>query len=131
MHNFRVVQPTVLVVDDSEVIRVMSSDFLCLWGYKPLTAADGAQGLRMAIDQEVDAVFTDLQLGMKSGLDLCRELRVVAEQRGRELPVWLMSGSDDRDYTNEAAAAGAIGFFRKPFSPSDVARRLAEIVPKK
>ena len=109
----------------------MLSDFLCLWGYKPLTAADGAQGLRVAIDEHVDAVFTDLQLGAKSGLDLCRELRAVADRRGRKLPVWLMSGSDDRDYTREAAAAGAIGIFRKPFSPSEVARRLAEVVPSK
>jgi two-component system, response regulator, stage 0 sporulation protein F len=130
LHNDPVAQPTILVVDDSELIRVMLSDLLRLWGYNPVTAPDGALALRLAETGEVDAVFTDLQLGEKNGLDLCRDLRRVAEQRGRKLPVWLMSGSDDRDFSAEALEAGALGFFRKPFSPLEIARRLGEIFPK-
>jgi DNA-binding response OmpR family regulator len=130
LHNDPVVPHTILVVDDSEVIRVMLSDLLRLWGYNPVTAPDGTLALRLAESGEVDAVFTDLQLGEKSGLDLCRDLRRVAEQRGRKLPVWLMSGSDDRDFSAEALEAGALGFFRKPFSPLEIARRLGETFPK-
>ena len=125
------VQPhTVLVVDDSEVIRVMFAELLQLWGYRALTASDPTQALHLAGTEPVDAVFTDLQLGGKTGLELCRELQGVAQQRGRALPVWLMSGSDERDYSVEAAEAGASGFLRKPFKPSEVVRKLGErLVP--
>lgn len=95
-----------------------------MWGYQSVTATDAAQALTVAGSAAVDAVFTDLQLGGTSGLELCRELRQIAHQRGRELPVWLMSGSDLRDYSVEATAAGAMGFFRKPFNPHDIERRL-------
>jgi DNA-binding response OmpR family regulator len=120
---------TVLVVDDSEVIRVMLCDLLRLWGYKPVTACDGSEALRLVLAEPIDAVFTDLQLGAINGLELCRELRSSAQGRGHTLPIWLMSGSDDKDYSAEAAEAGAIGFLRKPFNPADVARRLAAVLP--
>ncbi len=123
--------PTVLVVDDSEVIRVMLSDFLRIWGYQPVTACDSASALELAGRGQVDAVFTDLQIGDKTGLDLCRELRAMSEHRGRPMPVWLMSGSDQMDYSVEATEAGAVGFFRKPFNPADIAQRLAAAVPNK
>ena len=117
----------ILVIDDSEVIRVLFAHLLRRWGFLVITASDAASGLAIAAAEAVDAVFTDLELPEKSGLEVCRTLRGIAEAQGRELPVWLMSGSDDRDYTAEATEAGARGFIRKPFNPADVSQRLTEV----
>jgi CheY-like chemotaxis protein len=122
---------TVLVVDDSEVVRTLFADLLKIWGYAALSASNEAQALAIAEQHPVDAVFTDLQLPGGSGLDLCRQFRAIAQERGKPLPVWLMSGSDHKDYTVEAGEAGAIGFVRKPFNPADVSRRLSEAMAQK
>ena len=116
----------ILVIDDSEVIRFLFSELLRRWGYAVVTAADAATGLAIAAAETIDAVFTDLELPERSGLELCRTLSAMAGKQGRELPIWLMSGSDLRDYSAEAVQAGARGFLRKPFNPLDVARQLSE-----
>ncbi len=72
-----------------------------------------AQSAGDALDQidgdDVDVVVTDLSLPGMSGVDLTRELM----QRHPDIRILVLSGHQDRIYTEQAREAGARGFLTK------------------
>jgi two-component system, LuxR family, response regulator FixJ len=58
----------------------------------------------------VECLVVDLRLPGISGLDLLRQLRA------ESMPSLLITAHDDDHARDRAFAAGAIGFFRKPFN---------------
>ncbi|MCA1946348.1 MAG: response regulator, partial [Desulfovibrio sp.] len=51
---------TILVVDDSELIRMLLKEFLEAEGHQVVEAADGGQGVAMAASRTVDMAFVDI-----------------------------------------------------------------------
>ena len=74
----------------------------------------------MVGSEHPDLVLVDLDLPGADPAQLLARLREVAM---RELPVLVMSASDDRHTRDRAAAAGATGFIPKPFSEPSSAPR--------
>ncbi|GAB7078696.1 response regulator [Megalodesulfovibrio paquesii] len=66
---------TILVIDDSDIIRIMLKDFLSGEGHQVLEAADGVQGLEQAKAQHVDLAIVDIFMPGKEGLSTIKELK--------------------------------------------------------
>lgn len=64
----------ILVVDDSQVIRDLLTDFLGELGHQVDLAVDGAEGLAKALDGDYDLCICDLHLPKKNGFELMSEL---------------------------------------------------------
>src|SRR6202041_1700732 len=64
-------------------------------------------------DREVSALLASAQLNSMSGLELCRETRLLS---GRERPIFiiLMSSNSDQQHLINALDSGADEFIRKP-----------------
>jgi DNA-binding NtrC family response regulator len=101
----------VLVVDDEREFLSMFSKMLDLWGYAPLTAADGDKALEM-VDQhpELGAVLLDLRLPGKGGMEVLREI----QKRNPRTGVIMLSGLADREVARQAIKLGAFDFVIKP-----------------
>lgn len=110
----------VLVADDNPVIR---AGMVAMLGDLEMvddvvTAADGAQALRLAAEAGVDAVFLDVRMPLKSGLEVLVEL-------GREVPVVMLTHSDEPEVVREALNAGARGYLvHGTFSEDDLVAAL-------
>jgi len=65
----------VLIVDDSRFLRLMNERALVKAGFDVLSAADGEEGLRLAIEHKPDLVVLDMMLPKLSGPDVLRVLR--------------------------------------------------------
>jgi signal transduction histidine kinase/ActR/RegA family two-component response regulator len=85
---------TVLVVDDQDAMRRVTTRLLERRGFQTLTAASGREALDLirARASEIDLVLSDLVMEDMSGLELHRAL--VAEGRGH-LAFLFMTGADD------------------------------------
>jgi CheY-like chemotaxis protein len=116
---------TILVVDDSELVRTLLGNLLTGWGYAVVMTDDPELALKVVDEQRIDAVLTDLHLAGEIGTNLCRRLSQRADHGTR--PVWLMSGSEVRDLTDDALMSGAIGFLRKPFKPAELREKLESV----
>ncbi len=57
----------VLIVDDSRFLRLMNERALVKAGFDVLSAADGEEGLRLAIEHKPDLVILDMMLPKLSG----------------------------------------------------------------
>ncbi len=66
---------SVLIVDDSRFLRLMNERALLKAGFEVLSAADGEEGLRLAIEHKPDLVVLDMMLPKLSGPDVLRALR--------------------------------------------------------
>lgn len=113
--------PTILVVEDEVLIRMVIGDYLRDCGYRVIEAGDGAEAVEvLKTETRVDVVFTDVHMpGGVNGFGLAQWVR-------RERPkvrVVLTSG-----ITNAAREAGDLcqdgPLVDKPYDPVDVERRI-------
>ncbi len=117
---------TVLLVEDDAAIRAMFARALTAAGYTVLSAPDAEAALALAARPEgaFDALVTDVMMPGLNG----RQLAMRLEKDRPNLKVLYMSG-----YTDDAAFRSALrpgtAFLQKPFNPSDLCRRLKELLP--
>jgi len=66
--------PTILIVDDDELIRTMMHKSLIRTGYKVLEAENGKKAMELVADKKIDLIIADLVMPEKGGLELIMEL---------------------------------------------------------
>jgi DNA-binding NarL/FixJ family response regulator len=121
-------RPTVLAVDDHELVRVGLRQVIVQHFGDRFHVAD-APSLEQALvflKQRAEDVFLlllDLNLGDTRGLAGLRLLR----QQYPQLPIAVVSGSHDPRVREEALAHGALGYFSKTGDSGDLAALLEAI----
>ncbi len=112
----------VLIVEDDAVVREIAVTCLRGRGYRVLEACDGVQALELCEQRlaEIDIVVTDMIMPRMGGDALAAALRSLRPQ----LPVLFISGYSPT--ADEHARAATL--LRKPFAPSDLARKLREVL---
>ena len=106
-------RPLVLVVHHDPALRSMSRDNLHKNGFDTLTAADGLEGLRLAVAHKPDVVVADASMPKMNGRELCQLIKSNEETAG--VKVILMTGvytADERDDVPEGL--GPDELLRKP-----------------
>ena len=116
---------TILVVEDSPLVRKLMQEVLELNGYRVYVAANGHAALEIAGQPGVhlDLLLTDVSLPGMNGRDLADALTA----RQPDLKVVFASGHASDALEKFGVAANA-GFLEKPFSPKDLARKVREIL---
>lgn len=115
----------VLVIDDEEDVRSLLRRHLTDLGYTVRTAADGAEGLRLATMQPPDLVILDILLPGLDGHEVFHRLR--ADPLTSSSRIVIASVLDREDL----AELGADAILSKPFLRSDlvsVCHRLSRTV---
>jgi len=102
----------VLVIEDDEVIRLMTCEALKGAGYRMIEAGSAEAGLEIFEQTAIDLVLLDVMLPGMNGFRACERLR--RHPRGADVPVIVMTGRDDRDAIVSAYDAGATDFITKP-----------------
>lgn len=113
----------ILMVDDSGVLRRVTSDFLSRFGFKVLEAANGKEALEvLEREQDVPLVITDYEMPEMDGFELCKRIR---EQAGRnELVIIGVSSHDEDLLSAKLLKAGANDFLAKPFQREELYTRI-------
>jgi DNA-binding response OmpR family regulator len=106
----------ILVVEDDAVSARMLRDYLDAHGYATTIATTGIEGLRLFRQDPPDLMIVDVALPMKSGFEVCFEVKRTVE--GRALPVLLMS----------AVYQDAQGWLSKPFELRTLLTRVEQLI---
>ena len=110
---------TILVVDDEEVVRSVVRDMLEPEGYTILDTGDPQQALRIAREQPVHLLLTDVVMPLMKGPELATKLLAVSPST----KVILMSA-----YPMSEAAASGRAFINKPFSVQGLIARIRQLL---
>jgi PAS domain S-box-containing protein len=119
--------PTLLLVEDEELVRRSVDAALSMRGYKILPAANADEAMTALLNYsgEIQLLVTDLSLPVTNGVELAQRIRTVRPQ----IKVLFVSGSGDDPRMNELAA-GRESFFKKPFTPTALAYKIEELLNK-
>jgi sigma-B regulation protein RsbU (phosphoserine phosphatase) len=112
----------VLVVDDALDMRVYLRALLKKWGYEPVLASNGADGLTLIAEQEIRLVLLDWMMEGMSGPEVCGQLR--ATDIGHYVYTIMLTGRSDNTDLVYGLDAGADDFVRKPFDAQVLRARL-------
>jgi len=114
---------TILVVDDSIVIRKMVEIALEDENYKIETAVSGKDGLAIMDEKNPQLMILDLMLPDINGIDL---LKTVKASKG--IPVIMLSGKDSPQMVEKARSEGADAFLPKPFKDDELVAKIRELI---
>ena len=118
-------KPLVLIVDDSERIRVDARRLLEPMGFAVMTAGDGEEGMSLAVRHHPALILLDWALPGMSGIDFLRTLRAVPGYEATQVIV--CSGHGRPADIHAAMRAGASEYILKPFDPELLAFKLRQI----
>jgi DNA-binding response OmpR family regulator len=112
---------TILIVDDDAFIRRPLEFILQAEGYRAVTAR-----IRKIGEERPDLILLDVMMPGRDGFSVCTAIK--NDARHAHIPVILLSARGQDQDRDRGLAAGALGFMTKPYSPSDLVRRVREIL---
>jgi len=111
----------ILVVDDTEVNRLLATSQLERLGYQAITVASGAEALVMMADEPLDAVLMDWHMPDLDGLETIRRFHQhIAPSLENVAPIIMMTADATQDGRRTCLENGASAFLPKPVSLSDL-----------
>lgn len=117
---------TYLVVDDLELMRAVTVNQLRGMGFEKIkTARNGAEALEMLRHTRFDAVLSDWNMPVMSGLELLKTIR--ADARLGQLPFLMITAEAERQRIEEVISAGVSGLLVKPYNASTLKARLERL----
>lgn len=117
------IRPTVLLVDDSRMMRKAMSKIL---GdeFNLLEAEDGEAGWKQLTSHpEIEVVISDIEMPRLDGYELLTLLRNFEDVRISTMPVIIITGAEDEETRQAALDKGATDFITKPFDRTQLLAR--------
>jgi DNA-binding NtrC family response regulator len=121
-------QPVVLVVDDDESVRRITTEILRKGGYTVLQAAGGTEALSVSWNHDggLDLLLTDIVLPGMNGVQLASR---IADQRPG-IAVIFMSGRPEVDAVRFGVQAPGYPFLPKPFGVEELLAIVGTVVAR-
>jgi diguanylate cyclase (GGDEF)-like protein/PAS domain S-box-containing protein len=107
-------RPTLLIVDDDHVMRMLEAETLAQYAFDVREAADGEQALGLLGESPPDLILLDVDMPGMNGFEVCRHIR--RRWDATAVPVIMVTGMDDMDSINQAYEVGANDFIAKPIN---------------
>ena len=107
-----VLQSTILLAEDSALVRAMEKRILEDAGYEVVATVDGMDALNALGNRPFAAVVSDINMPNMDGLTLAARIR--QEPRYRDLPIILVSSLDSDEDKRRGLEAGANAYLPKP-----------------
>lgn len=116
----------ILIADDEPNILISLEFLMKREGYEVVVARDGQEALE-AIERERPAlVLLDVMMPIKTGFDVCHEVRASESLRGTRI-LMLTAKGRDTDIA-KGMALGANAYMVKPFSTRDLVQKVREML---
>ncbi len=121
------VNGTILIADDEELIRQVLCDALTEQGYHVKAVETGTQAWSALQEQSFDLAFVDIRMPELSGLDLLHKTQAAQI----DLPIIIMTGQTTLTNAIEAMKRGAFDYLPKPFDLDDVHALVSHVMEAK
>jgi DNA-binding response OmpR family regulator len=112
-----------LVVDDDLVLADVISFTLRRAGFDVLLAYDGKTGWERFESETPEIVILDLELPIRDGLQVCRDIRSKSD-----VPIIMLTVRDSDEDVVKGLGLGADDYITKPFSPTQLVARVQAVL---
>ena len=108
----------ILVVEDEKAIADIVAFNLMREGYEVITAYDGLEGLKFALEDGVDLILLDVMLPGMDGFEICRRVREKSN-----VPIIMLTAREEETDKVLGLEIGADDYITKPFSMRELMAR--------
>jgi DNA-binding response OmpR family regulator len=109
---------TILIIEDDETTRTLLKRAFIQSGAKVVEAEDGAAGMRAIYADKPEAVLLDIEMPGIDGFGALERIRDLTD-----VPVMMLTSSDQKDVKLRAFEGGADDYVTKPFDTEEVVAR--------
>jgi CheY-like chemotaxis protein len=110
-------EPTILVIENDDRIRILLRDILVFGGYRVIEASDGRSGIKyLEKGAMIDLVLTDLGMPEMNGWEVAR----MTKKKVPQLPVILITGWRLGPHEKKIKESGIDRIIGKPFKVNDI-----------
>lgn len=113
----------ILVVEDDATVRDVVQRYLERDGHQVTALDRGSEALTVIASLNPDLIILDLMLPDMSGIDVCRELRLTSP-----VPIIMVTALGEEADRVLGLEVGADDYVTKPFSPRELALRVASVL---
>ena len=113
----------VLVIDDEAAIREITRETLEAYGYKAMTASDGAEGVALFAEHKknIALVITDIMMPVMDGTAAILALKRIQP----EVKIIAVSGFTTREQMTASSSSSVQAFLTKPYTAEELLKALA------
>jgi diguanylate cyclase (GGDEF)-like protein len=119
---FEATPPTILVVEDDQVLGGMLRNMLEIEGYSVVVVPSGEEGLRFALREVPQLLLLDIMLPGIDGFEVVEQLRSTAKTA--HIPVVMLSARHDTADKVRAFASDVDDYLTKPFHHDELIARI-------
>jgi len=120
---------TVLIVDDSKIVRTFVKIQLVKRKFVYVEAADGEEAFELVKSRDLDLIIADLKMPRKDGLSLLAEVRALEDPVRRRIPYILLTADDDAEIGAVARTSGVTAFLQKPVNAAGLLEAVQLALP--
>ena len=118
----------ILIVDDSPTEVHVMKKALEKSGYQTATAADGAEGVRMAREMTPDLIFMDVVMPRVNGFQATRSL--TRDPQTKSIPVVMITTKDQESDRVWGMRQGAVDYLVKPVTEAALVAKAQEVLDR-
>ncbi len=118
---------TVLVIEDSAYLAESLADMLNMSGYEPILAANGRDGLEMAIEKEPDLTLLDIRLPDIDGYEVYKGIRET--KWGKKAKIIVLTASESiENISKNIDLDREFVLFKPEWSMPDLLKKMKEVI---
>lgn len=120
--------PLVLVIDDAEDLRVLVAELLETHGFRVMSAKNGFEGVKVAVESKPDVILMDLGMPGMDGLETARLLK--KQPVTSAIPIVAFTGQNVADDLPRIRACGFAELIVKSHDPEQLLATLGRLVQR-
>lgn len=114
----------ILAVDDDVIVLTRISTILRS-EYDLVTVNSGMRALRYLEQEQPDLILLDIRMAQQDGIETLRKIRNMEECK--DIPVIMLTGVENKDIVVESAKLGICDYLLKPFSTTELLKRVRRV----
>jgi CheY-like chemotaxis protein len=117
----------ILTIDDSKMVRMIVTNTFQPFDCVVVGAADGAEGVEVALRERPDIIFLDITMPVLNGIETLAKIRATPEIAST--PVVMLTAESDSQRLGMADELKVSGYIAKPFKGEQLVALTQGIVP--
>lgn len=118
----------ILIVEDDLDLAEMLNSYFRVQGYEVLTAAWGAEAVRISGETHPDLIVLDIRLPDVDGYEVCRQIR--ANRLTANMPIIFLTERKDRVDKLAGLELGVVDYITKPFDIQELRLRVRNAIQR-
>ncbi|MDO9202904.1 MAG: response regulator [Hydrogenophaga sp.] len=116
----------ILIADDEPNILISLEFLMKREGYEVVVARDGQEALDAILKERPALVLLDVMMPVKTGFDVCHEVR--AHEAVRDTLIIMLTAKGRDTDVAKGLALGANAYMTKPFSTKELVQKVRELL---